>query len=341
MKIINQSSLSKLILSFFLILFFLSCNTYKLKSFNDNKAPKSPNYSESISWAVLPSKYTSSFREFASTEIDTLSADVFYVYPTLNTDKNDIRWNVPIDDIEQQEKVLNKAVLFQASAFAKAGKIYVPYYRQAHIRSFSLIESGGKDALDIAYQDVKNAFEIYLKKFHKNRPIILVGHSQGTTHLIRLLKDFFDNKPLQEKLVAAYIPGIRIKPNEFSTIKPMTKPNEIGGFVSWNTFKKGNFPKKDKNWYKGSVTTNPISWDLSKTTKIEQHKGFLFSNKKLYKNSLKIEITDGLVWSSNPKFPARFLMSFLKNYHAGDINLFWQDIRENVAIRVNTYLQKN
>ena len=34
-------------------------------------------------------------------------------------------------------------------------------------------------------------------------------------------------------------------------------------------------------------------------------------------------------------------MSFLKNYHAGDINLFWQDIRENAVLRTNTWFSEN
>ena len=74
---------------------------------------------------------------------------------------------------------------------------------------------------------------------------------------------------------------------------------------------------------------------------LEEHKGFLYTNKKIYDKAVKIEVTDGLIWSSNPKFPLRFFMSFLKNYHAGDINLFWQDIKENAELRTRNYLQKN
>ncbi len=120
----------------------------------------------------------------------------------------------------------------------------------------------------------------------------------------------------------------------------MTKPTETGGFVSWNTRKKGSYPK-NKNVYKGAVTTNPITWDDAKTTTLNQHKGFLYSNGKLYTKALKIEITDGMVWSTNPKFPMRFFMSFMKNYHVGDINLFWQDIKENVELRTKTWLKNN
>ena len=243
--------------------------------------------------------------------------------------------------LEQNDKVLNKAVLYQASALALSGKVYVPFYRQAHIRSFKMFNEGGKAALEIAYADVKKAFEVFLSKYNKGRPIILLSHSQGTRHTMRLIADFFDEKELQNKLVAAYIPGIGVKPTLFKTIKPMTKPDETGGFVSWNTYKKGYYPKDDKDWYDGSVTTNPITWDDSKVTTLEQHKGFLYTNKKIYDQALKIEISDGLVWSSNPKFPMRLFMSPIKNYHSGDINLFWQDVKENAALRLKTYLSKN
>jgi len=262
------------------------------------------------------------------------------VYPTLLMDKKDFRWNAPIDDKNQNTKIINSAVKNQVSPFANSGKIYVPIYRQAHIKSYSLYNKGGKEAFEIAYADVKNAFEYYLENYNKGRPIIIVSHSQGTNHTIQLLKDFFDDKPLQKRLIAAYIPGIGIKPNEYKSIKPMTKPTETGGFVSWNTRKKGSYPK-NKTLYNGAVTTNPITWDTSKTTTFNQHKGFLYSNGKLYRKALKIKITDGMVWSTNPKFPLRFFMSFIKNYHIGDINLFWQDIKQNVELRTKIWFEKN
>ena len=329
-------------IGYFTFLFFLvNCKSVRsIDRFVKKDIPVAPNYNNEINWAVLPNSYSEDLKEFASKEIDTLKADVFYVYPTLNTDKGDARWNVPIIDAEQKNKVLNKAVLFQASAFTTAGKLYVPYYRQAHLRSYSMLEKGGKKALLLAYSDVKKAFEVYLKKYNKGRPIIIASHSQGSTHTKFLLRDFFDDKPLQEQLIAAYLVGAVMKLDLFKTIKPMIKPNETGGVLGWNTFKKGSYPK-EKDLYKGSVTTNPITWDAKKTTELYQHKGFLYSNKKIYKRALKLEITDGLVWSTNPRFPLRFFMSFMKNYHIGDINLFWKDISDNAVLRTNTWLEKN
>ena len=331
----------KFSLSFLVLLvFLLSCKTtYETQNFKLENSPETPDYNLISSWAVLPYKYSPEFQNYASNALDTLQADVFYVYPTLNLDKEDLRWNVPIDDVIQNKKVLEKAVLMQASALAISGKVYTPFYRQAHIRSYKMFNNGGKEALELAYQDVKKSFEVYLKKYNNGRPIIILSHSQGSTHTSRLLADFFDGKELQKKLVAAYIPGMRIQPDQFNSIQPMTKPDQIGGFVSWNTFKNGHYPKIDKNWYNGGVTSNPVTWDNSKFTTLDQHKGFLYTNNKIYEKALKVEITDGLVWSSNPKFSMRLFMSLIKNYHSGDINLFWQDIRENSLLRLKTYLK--
>lgn len=324
-----------------LVFFVVGCkSSYQAIDFEKKHIPAAPDYSNENAWAVLPTKYSEDLQKLASHDVESLKADVFYVYPTLLMDAKDLRWNAPIDDVTLKNRIIHRAVKNQASPFATSGRIYVPIYRQAHIKSYSLYNKGGREAFEIAYADVKKAFEFYLKNYNNNRPIILASHSQGTSHTIQLLKDFFDDKPLQKKLVAAYIPGMGIKPNEFKTIQPMTNPKQTGGFVSWNTRKMNSYPKK-KDVYKGSVTTNPITWDVSKATKLHQHKGFLYSNGKMYSQALKIEITDGMVWSSNPKFPLRLFMSFIKNYHAGDINLFWQDIKENVALRTKTWLENN
>ncbi|MDO9138280.1 MAG: DUF3089 domain-containing protein, partial [Lutibacter sp.] len=161
----------------------------------------------------------------------------------------------------------------------------------------------------------------------------------GTTHAIRLLKEFFDEKPLQNQLVAAYLPGIAIKKNEFKTIQMMTNPTEIGGFVSWNTFKKNYYPKKYEEWFKGKEVSNPIDWDSSNESEQSDHKGFLFTNDKIYKQALQVYVKDGILWISTPHFPYRLLVLAKKRYHAGDINLFWEDIRENASLRVESYLK--
>lgn len=323
-----------------LMLFFgiTNCKSIAIPNYESQLAPTLPDYNLPKNWAVLPAAYPENLKHWQSVS-SPLQADVFYIYPTLNGEANDLRWNVPINDKIQQAKVRNKAVYFQASAFLNAGALYVPYYRQAHLRSYKNYEKGGKEALNLAYADIKAAFESYLKNYNNGRPIIIASHSQGTTHAITLLKEFFDDKPLQNQLVAAYIPGIAIKKEAFKTLKLMTSPDETGGFVTWNTYKKNYYPKTYVLWFKGKAVSNPITWDAQTTSMRQDHKGFLYTNSKLYKKALQVEVKDGLLWTSLPHFPYRLFALNKKRYHAGDINLFWQDINENAVLRVKAYLK--
>ncbi|MFK5890278.1 MAG: DUF3089 domain-containing protein [Flavobacteriaceae bacterium] len=327
-----------LILALFLTV--VSCKTVQIPSFTSQRPPTAPNYSQSNSWAVTPNTYPADLKHWQSTTTP-LKADVFYIYPTLNIEKKDLRWNMPVDDKIQYDKIVNKAVYFQASAFLNAGKLYVPIYRQAHVRAYARFKTGGKQALDLAYADVKAAFKYYLKHYNKGRPFIIASHSQGTTHAIRLLKEFFDGKPLQKQLIAAYLPGMAIKKGTFKQIKFMTRPDQTGGFVTWNTYKKNYYPKSFNKWFKGAYVSNPITWDSQTTSTRAAHKGFLFSNGKMYKQALQVTVKDGILWTTLPHFPYRIFALNKKRYHAGDVNLFWEDIRENAVLRVKAYFNSD
>jgi hypothetical protein len=322
----------KLNISIFSVFIFL-CTFYCDSQITD--------YSKLDAWAVTPNNPPAVLNDYIKDSTLIRNVDVFYVYPTLFLDKNDQRWNIPLSDEEQRKKVVENAVRFQSSAWAEAGRLFVPFYQQAHIRSYRLIDEGGRDALLKAYTDVRTAFEYYLKHHNNGRPIILAGHSQGATHLTLLLKDYFDNKPLQKQLVAAYLPGIGITEEDFENLCLMTKANETGGFVCWNTFKKKiNHEKYDK-WYKGKAVVNPVTWDLSQKAPRTKHKGFLFSNNKVYKSSFNTHLIDGAIWISTPHFPYRSMAWTMDDYHIGDVNLFWEDIRENAKLRAKTYIKNN
>lgn len=313
---------------FFLTIFFIS-----------EPLAQETEYQNLTNWAVHPSLTNRVFEGYIKDSANIEKVDVFYIYPTMFLDKQDLRWNIPIDDSLFQKRVLENAIKFQASAFAEGGRMFAPYYSQAHIRAYRNLENGGRDALLLAYGDVRAAFVHYLANYNNGRPIILAGHSQGSTHIMLLLKEFFDDKPLQKQLVAAYIPGIGLSKDEFKTISLMTEPTQTGGFVTWNTFKKKVNKEKFELWYKGKCVVNPVSWRVDQATRSE-HKGFLFNNGKLYTNSFSTHVIDGAIWISTPHFPYRKLAWTMNDYHIGDINLFWLDIRENLAVRIKQFLSK-
>lgn len=324
------------------LLLLNSCKTsYKTSSFEATAIPSAPDYANQKYWAVLPGQYPAGLKEISATngEKDT---DVFFVYPTLLTDKKDSLWNADVDRADLRKNVIEQSVKFQASAFAKAGKLYVPFYRQSHYKIYvPPYNQQEKDSRMIAYQDVKAAFQYYLEHYNQGRPIIIASHSQGSIMCGMLLQEFFDGTPLQEQLVAAYIPGVKIQDEKFKSLKKMETPLATGGYVSWNTYKRKNFPASYEKWYKGATTTNPVTWDGVLETSFDQHLGVLNADGKIYPNALRIQVIDGLIWSSVPKIPKRFLLSFVKNYHFADINLFWKNIEKNAVDRVNAWQQKN
>jgi hypothetical protein len=296
------------------------------------------NYEYISNWAVHPNNIPGVLLPYIKDTSNFSKADVFYVYPTLFLDKKDERWNIPIDDTVFRKKVLDNAVRFQASAWVESGRMFAPYYRQANIRAYRNLENGGREALLFAYSDIKAAFQYYLDHFNNGKPIILAGHSQGSTHLTLLLKDFFDGKPLQKQLVAAYLPGIGLKKNEFNTIPLMTSPNQVGGFVSWNTFKRKVNKEKFEMWYKGKAVINPVTWNSDKIAERKKHQGFLFSNNKIYQQSFSTHLIDGAIWITTPHFPYRSMAWTMDDYHIGDVNLFWVDVNLNSKQRLEEYL---
>src|SRR5690606_17685380 len=131
-----------------------------------------------------------------------------------------------------------------ASAFNAAGRVYAPRYRSVRMPIwFAEDRDSVAKATDFAYRDVKQAFEYYLQHWNNGRPIIIVSHSQGTLHTIRLLRELFENQPLQEKLIAAYLIGNTIPDTPWFTQIPLcASAGQTGCYVTWNTMIDGGNP---------------------------------------------------------------------------------------------------
>lgn len=297
-------------------------------------------YSNLQIWAAHPQLENSVLKKYIEDSSYIHKADVFYIYPTLFLDRKDKRWNIEIDDSVQQWNVQNRALRFQGSAWAESGRMFVPYYRQANIRAYDSLGGKGREALLFAYQDIKAAFEHYLQFYNNGRPIILAGHSQGSTHISLLLKDYFEKSSLLNQLVVAYAPGIGIDTNQYEQIPLLKSPGATNGYVSWNTFKMRKKSVKYEKWYKGKSVINPITWNQDKVSHRKDHKGFLFWNNTIYTKAIKLKMIDGAVCISPPNFPYKFLAWKMEDYHLGDVNLFWLDIRENSKLRLDSFVKK-
>jgi hypothetical protein len=335
---------------FFLLLvlsFSTSANAqrYILKSsFADSAVPHEPDYSLSTSWASLPDKKDPADSipniTFQNNQA-TADVDVFFIHPTTYTykPKTKYKWNGDVNDEKLNHKTDYSTILYQASVFNGSCKIYAPRYRQAHISAFySKNKADGKQALDLAYEDVKKSFQYYLDHFNIGRPFIIASHSQGTVHAVHLLKDFFREGNLKNRLVAAYLIGIPVNPDSIKFIAPCADSNQTGCICSWNTFAEGYYPKYYNMGYKYAVCTNPLSWNITSEycSDTLNKGGVLRKFKKVVPHLCDAQVHEGLLWINKPNIPFGNLSPY-KIYHIADYNLFYMNIRENVERRIHLF----
>lgn len=312
-------------------------------TFSQSKSPKAPDYTSTAAWAALPNEKDAAdvTPPSVTDEQETAKADVFFIYPTVYTgkDKSQTNWNAPIDDANFNKLVDDGTIQHQASIFNGAGRVYSPRYRQAHINAyFTKEKKSATEAFALAYEDVKTAFQYYLKKYNNGRPIIIASHSQGTTHATRLLKEFFDGQPLQKQLVAAYIVGIAVKKDEFEKIQPCQQADDTGCFCSWRTWERDNLP--EEKFKKGTIlVTNPIVWTTKNiyASRFYNEGAVLQDMNKIHTQLVDAQPHENVLWVNKPVFPGSFLI-VTKNYHAGDFNLFYMNVRNNAKQRVAAFL---
>jgi hypothetical protein len=218
-----------------------------------------------------------------------------------------------------------------------------PRYRQANFKAFYTNEKdSAKKAFDIAYEDVKTAFEYYLKTYNNNRPIIIASHSQGTLHAGRLLKEFFEGKELKKKLVCAYIIGLPVFTSYFQILKPCVDSTSTGCFVTWRTFQENYVPEFVQKEKEKAFVTNPLTWRLTEDfASARLNKGGILKNfNKVITELVHAQVHENILWVNKPKFFGNIFLS-LKNYHIVDYNLFYMNIRENVQTRIISYFKNN
>jgi hypothetical protein len=139
--------------------------------------------------------------------------------------------------------------------------------------------------------------------------------------------------------VCAYIIGLPVPENYFTSLQPCTNPLATGCFVSWRTYKNGytepNFVAKEN--FK-AVVVNPLSWTTD-TLLIPSSKndgGVLLKFNKIIPHTVNAVIHQNILWTCKPNMFGKIFFT-KKNFHVGDINLFYMNIRENVKTRIGAF----
>ncbi len=322
---------------------------YRLKSdFDAVPTPPKPDYGDQKYWCALPIVKDMADSLPRNSQLkdgqSIAQADVFFIHPTIFTykPKNQYEWNADVNDNQLNDKVDNSTILNQSTPFNGSCKVYAPRYRQAHYSAFTTADMDAKSqSLQLAYGDIKAAFEYYLSNYNQGRPIVIAAHSQGTVHGIRLLKEFFDGKDLQKQLVEAYLVGIATPPDYFDNIIASDSAGHFGGFVSWNTFAKNYYPNYYNDGLSEALCTNPLSWQTNEVyAPREWNLGGVGLKYKWVEQPVDAQVNKGLLWINKPYVKGRWLLH-KKIWHVADINLYWMNIRQNVALRLENYQRAN
>ncbi|MCR2745545.1 DUF3089 domain-containing protein [Limnobacter parvus] len=175
--------------------------------------------------------------------------DCFYVYPTTSIDlagNSDLN-----DDLQEQQ-----TTALQFGRYGEVCRQFAPVYRQRTLTALGLTTFtgalGGIDiapnAGEVAYADVLDAFKEYIANQSEGRGFILVGHSQGSGILRRLIAEEIETRPeLLRRLIAAHIPGTNVLvPTgqnvgaSFQQVPACRSANQIGCVVAYVTYRAGD-----------------------------------------------------------------------------------------------------
>ena len=317
--------------------------------------PSAPNYTSAAAWSVLPADVSEDGfallppkthrRTSLASCPDSLKADVFFIHPTMLLEGD--AWNADVQDDAMNAEVDRWPIRHQASAFAGAGRVFAPRYRQAHIRIFSLGDSLSWAACDVAYNDVKRAFEHFLTHWNDGRPIVLAGHSQGSFHGRRLLQEYVDGTALADRLVAAYFPGMDMYEEEFKELPLCQNATDVGCLCTWMTYGQGFLPR----WLKKKMLaptftpvlcTHPVTWNTSsEPNDLDAHLGVVRPSYRLSKPAAMrgFIVPEGVIWVDAPQvLGGRWLQR--DNWHSGDLNLFWVNVHNNAVLRTREWHMK-
>lgn len=303
--------------------------------------PAEPQYDQLQYWAAHPELNDPSDSSYSGQPVDQFGIPTFFVSPTVYFPKKGQNWNADPMDKDFRTK-FETPIAFQSSAFNVAGHVFAPYYRQAAYQVYTTVPSSASaTAYEIAYHDVQEAFDQFLKEIPPQSPFILASHSQGTHHLTKLITTHLDRSHF-DRLIAAYLIGAEVNACDIP-LPICERPDQSGCVLSWRTHKQGS-EVSSKYSEECIAITNPLSWtttsDKVYPTKNGGQGGLIKLNKELVDGIATAQIHKGVLWTELPEIPGAWLLR-TTNYHRGDINLYYGSIQQNVLIRSLSYLKES
>ena len=278
------------------------------------------------------------------------AVDCFLICPTVTLGGAG-NYNLTMDNRQSGElRAFVGALNMERGIYDASCTMYAPLYRQVSLAVYRLPQKQREPYLKLAYSDVREAFQVYLKQSRK--PFVLAGFSQGADMCIRLLKEFGAEPKVAKRLVACYAIGWRITEAELKTyphLKMAQGPADTGVIISFNS----ESPAVQSSLMvpKGIKTKaiNPLTWRTDNNYASALHnKGACFTD---YSANIKkeqpyfcgawLDAERGTLKINNKITPLAYppvLDIFTAGvYHLYDYQFFYRNLQENVALRTGAY----
>jgi hypothetical protein len=220
-------------------------------------AAPAPDYANAASWLCLPGRQDVCSTPLATTALNANGygstgrssvakappIDCFYVYPTVSRDRG------MNSDLQLSEEPAMAETQF--ARFASVCRTFAPAYRQMTLGAVTAVAAGSdfRPYFNTAYGDVLSAWRNYLATRNGGRPFVLVGHSQGSWLLQKLIAEEIEGKPVARQMRLAIIPGFNVLVPEgkltggtFKTTPLCSRPGEAGCVVTYVSYRTNNPP---------------------------------------------------------------------------------------------------
>ncbi|WP_296953195.1 DUF3089 domain-containing protein [uncultured Massilia sp.] len=159
--------------------------------------------------------------------------DCFYVYPTVSRERG------MYADLAASPE-LARVAQSQAGRLGSRCRLFVPLYRQLTRAGLAdVMGSLRRPDWEPPYRGVLAAWRWYLEHDNGGRGVVLVGHSQGTVLLRRLIAEEIDGRPAQRLLVSAFLAGSP-QGAAFAHIGPCRTAGETGCVYVWGSYRAGD-----------------------------------------------------------------------------------------------------
>lgn len=329
-------------------------------TFEESATAPAPDYATKAAWLARPdlprdpARWTPKGFKAAGAEAPVA---VFYIAPTTYVRRD--RWNAPLDDAEANA-LLDRFTRGQASAFNGIGAVWAPRYRSASAGAFMTDRPDALHALNLAWSDVIRAWDTFLAAIPADKPILLAAHSQGSLHLLRLLRDRVAGKPITKRIVAVYAAGWPISiPTDLPALglPGCAGPGQTGCILSWQSFGEPADPRLVMEVYdagngftgvprKGTpmLCVNPITGAPGTAALPAANLGALVPGEEAGTATLvagkipaRCDRQGFLLIGAAPEGFDGYVMPG-ENYHVFDYSLFWANIRADAETRTRAFL---